>query len=175
MNLRLGAVGLAFVGVALLAACGGDDSDDRGAPIDSGAPSDTEYSAAVLAIDERRVEETAEPVAAIDNGFETLSPEGAVAVLAEQLPAVIAAFERASDEMNRLSPPETYEADHDLLLEGWRDFVATWRRMLGAAEARDFMRVRALEEERLAISTNLAAVSPRRSGSSRLPRREQSS
>ena len=149
MNLRVGAVRLAFVGVALLAACGGDDS---------GALSDAEYSAAVRAISERRLEETAESVEAITNAFETLSPEGAVAVLAEQLPAVIAAVERANDEMNTLSPPQTYAADHDRLLEGWRDEVATLRRIIEAAEARDFLRVQALQEERLAISTNLTAA-----------------
>ena len=110
------------------------------------------------AISERRLEETAESVEAITNAFETLSPEGAVAVLAEQLPAVIAAVERANDEMNTLSPPQTYAADHDRLLEGWRDEVATLRRIIEAAEARDFLRVQALQEERLAISTNLTAA-----------------
>ena len=138
-----------LAGVALLAACGGDDG--------GGALTEREYGDAVRAISERVADEVMDPGEVIGEAFELLSPEAAAGVLAEQLPAAIAAYERAVDGMDVLIPPETYAADHARLIAGRRDLVALLQRMLEAAEARDFLRVLALEQERRSLGRNLTS------------------
>ena len=147
MTLRSLAAGAALLGVALLGACGDDD----------GPLSEDEYADAVRAISERRDDDIATPVEAIGQAVENQSPEAATGVVAEQLPAIIATIDRSIGELEALTPPERYAADHERLLAAEREMAVVRLRMLEATQAGEFLRVRALQEQQQASERRLAA------------------
>lgn len=77
-------------------------------------------------------------------------------MVAEALPPIITSLERAMEGVEALTPPALYAADHERFLAGRQHEIALSRQMLEAADARDFLEVRRLHEERLALARDLA-------------------
>lgn len=126
MTLRSAVIFASLLTVALVAACGGSD--------DGASDPEADYREAVRAISERRDE----ALEALDTALDQRTPEAAMAVLAAELPAVIASLERAARELEQLVPPAQYAEDQARFIEIARERVAVWQSIVEAAEARDF-------------------------------------
>ena len=153
MTLRSAVIFASLLTVALTAACGGSD-DGSSDPVAS-------YREAVRAISEQRDEANEAPNAALGDALRGQSPEAAMAVLAAELPAIIAGVERSARDLEQLVPPAQYAEDQARFIEGQRERVALWEAIVEAAEARDFPRAGQLRASVDAMfRATVAALSP---------------
>ncbi len=84
-----------------------------------------------------------------------------MAVLAAELPAVIASLERSARELEQLVPPAQYAEDQARFVAIERERVAVWEAIVEAAEARDFTRAGELRASLDELSrAGAAALSP---------------
>ena len=103
MTLRPAVIFASLLTVALVAACGGSD--------DGASDPEADYREAVRAISERRGAAIEAPNAALGDALRGQSPEAAMAVLAVELPAIIAGVERSARDLEQLVPPAQYAED----------------------------------------------------------------
>ena len=112
-----------------------------------------EYADAVRAISERfeaRAEELLEPEQPPAPG-----PSGFLTLLAEAIPQLIEGAQSDIADLDALSVPEEYLADHRRAIVFFRDQISLARRELEAVEARDDLTLRQLSVEREMLERNV--------------------